>query len=638
MSFPEVKISLDTSRDDLRAELYSPCLKWADRFDRGVGFFTSGWLNYNLAGMSDFASRGGKMRLITSPILSNDDTDAIISANDTDPSAYQVFEDALMESIEKLKEEMQKDIFNAFSWMLHDGIIEMKFAIPCKKLNDGDFHAKFGIFYSGDDAISYSGSINDSKHGFQNYETIMVFKTWSGTKEYVDSETARFERIWNRNDDNLKVYTIPQAVKSEIFRLRTADRPYSKNKNTEDKWAHQDKAVERFLEKKHGILAMATGTGKTVTAIKIMNRLFDENQIRRVVITMYGNDLLDQWATQMRKEFQSKQINYHYGAKKMMNNFIMHPDDSILLISRDSGNLTRLLNLLEKAPGNYLNDTLFIFDEVHGAGSATFVENLSGRISPYRFRLGLSATPQREYDDEGNDFLLNEIGPVIFEFSLKDAIEKGILCEFNYITLPYTLSEEEKQRKKRLIGAFNAKREAGEPCDEKDLFTKLSFINKTAIDKISQFDSFIASRTELLEKCIIFVQSMDYGLLLQNVLSKYTDRYHTYYADDEKKNLENFADGKISCLLTCKKVSEGIDISSVTNIILFASDRSRLVTTQRIGRALRLYKNNPNKVANVIDFILSDITEGDNNADVEREEWLSELAKTRRINDEKSDN
>ena len=638
MSFPEVKISLDTSRDDLRAELYSPCLKWADRFDRGVGFFTSGWLNYNLAGMSDFASRGGKMRLITSPILSNNDTDAIISANDTDPSAYQVFEDALMESIETLKEEMQKDIFNAFSWMLHDGIIEMKFAIPCKKLNDGDFHAKFGIFYLGNDAISYSGSINDSKHGFQNYETIMVFKTWSGTKEYVDSETARFERIWNRNDDNLRVYTIPQAVKSEIFRLRTADRPYSKNKNTEDKWAHQDKAVERFLEKKHGILAMATGTGKTVTAIKIMNRLFDENQIRRVVITMYGNDLLDQWATQMRKEFQSKQINYHYGTKKMMNNFIMHPDDSILLISRDSGNLTRLLNLLEKAPGNYLNDTLFIFDEVHGAGSATFVENLSGRISPYRFRLGLSATPQREYDDEGNDFLLNEIGPVIFEFSLKDAIEKGILCEFNYITLPYTLSEEEKQRKKRLIGAFNAKREAGEPCDEKDLFTKLSFINKTAIDKISQFDSFIASRTELLEKCIIFVQSMDYGLLLQDVLSKYTDRYHTYYADDEKKNLENFADGKISCLLTCKKVSEGIDISSVTNIILFASDRSRLVTTQRIGRALRLDKNNPNKVANVIDFILADITEGDNNADTEREEWLSELAKTRRINDEKSDN
>ena len=459
----------------------------------------------------------------------------------------------------------------------------------------------------------------------------MVFKTWAGTKDYVEIEKARFERIWTCQDNNLKIYTVPQAVKDKIFELRTADRPYSKVKRPKDKWAHQDKAVECFLEKKHGILAMATGTGKTVTAIKIMNRLFNEERIRRVVITMYGNDLLDQWATQMRKEFQTKQINYHYRAQKMMNNFIMHPDNSLLLISRDSGNLTRLLNLLDKAPGSYTNDTLFIFDEVHGAGSSTLVDNLSGRISPYQFRLGLSATPEREYDDEGNNFLLNEIGPVIFEFTLQDAIKKGILCEFNYIPLPYNLSEEEKQKKKRIIGAYNAKKEAGEPCDEKELYTRLSFINKTAVDKILQFDSFIASRKGLLEKCIIFVQSMEYGLLLQDALSKYTDRYHTYYADDEKTNLENFAAGKISCLLTCKKVSEGIDISTVTNIFLFASDRSRLVTTQRIGRALRLDKNNPDKVANVIDFVLEDKSEGDTNADTERKEWLSELAKTRRI-------
>ena len=118
---------------------------------------------------------------------------------------------------------------------------------------------------------------------------------------------------------------------------------------------------------------------------------------------------------------------------------------------------------------------------------------------------------------------------------------------------------------------------------------------------------------------------------MQDVLVKYTDRYHTYYADDEKINLDNFAAGKISCLLTCKKISEGIDISAVTNIFLFASDRSRLVTTQRIGRALRTDKNNPQKVATVIDFVLADQAEGDSNADNDRKEWLSGLAKTRRI-------
>lgn len=484
------------------------------------------------------------------------------------------------------------------------------------------------------DALSFSGSINDSKHGFQNYESIKVFKTWAGTQEYVDADTARFEKIWNRKDRNLKMFTIPQAVKNKIFELRSPDRPYSLPAGS-SKWVHQDIAVKTFLEKEHGILAMATGTGKTVTAMKIINKLFDSGEIRRVVITMYGNDLLDQWAIQIRENYKNKQINYHYASQKMMKDFVMHPDDSILILSRDARNLSKLLDLFDRLPGDYHNDTLFVFDEVHGAGSNTFVENLSGRLSPYRYRLGLSATPEREYDEAGNDFLLNEIGEVIFEFTLQDAIQKGILCEFNYIPLPYVLSDEEKLKKRKIIAAFNAKKESGEPVDEKDMFTQLALVNKTAVNKLEEFESLISQRPELLQKCIIFVQTMEYGAKLQEILVRYSDKYHTYYADDEKINLENFAAGKIDCLLTCKKVSEGIDISSVTNIILFSSDRSRLVTTQRIGRALRLDKNNPEKKATVVDFVIEDSEKNDNNADADRAEWLTDLSQTRRCEHEK---
>lgn len=634
MDYPKVKVCLDTSEDNLIDELYTPCLKWAERFDRGVGYFTTGWLTYNVAGLSDFASRGGKIRLITSPILSTEDTDAIIGAENQDGSAFLRLEAALLENVEILKQEMEADIINAFSWMLYDGIIDMRFAIPCEKLEEGDFHDKFGIFYKGNDALSFSGSINDSKHGFQNYESIKVFKTWAGTQEYVDADTARFEKIWNRKDHNLKIFTIPQAVKNKIFELRSPDRPYSLPAGS-SKWVHQDIAVKTFLEKEHGILAMATGTGKTVTAMKIINKLFDSGEIRRVVITMYGNDLLDQWAIQIRENYKNKQINYHYASQKMMKDFVMHPDDSILILSRDSRNLSKLLDLFDRLPGDYRNDTLFVFDEVHGAGSNTFVENLSGRLSPYRYRLGLSATPEREYDEAGNDFLLNEIGEVIFEFTLQDAIQKGILCEFNYISLPYVLTEEEKLKKRKIIAAFNAKKESGEPVDEKDMFTQLALVNKTAVNKLEEFESLISQRPELLQKCIIFVQTMEYGAKLQKILVRYSDKYHTYYADDEKINLENFAAGKIDCLLTCKKVSEGIDISSVTNIILFSSDRSRLVTTQRIGRALRLDKNNPEKKATVVDFVIEDSEENDNNADAARAEWLTELSQTRRCEHEK---
>lgn len=630
MDYPKVKPCLDTSEDNLIEELYLPCLKWAERFDRGVGFFTTGWISYNIEGMSDFASRGGKIRLITSPILSNDDTDAIINSENNDADAYKKFETALFDNVKTLEKEMKEDILNAFSWMLYDGIIDMKFAIPCRRLEEGDFHDKFGIFYNNEEALSFSGSINDSKHGFQNYESIKVFKTWSGTREYVEADVTRFEKIWGCKDKNLKIYTIPNAVKEKIFQLRTSKRPYKRGQSESNKWIHQDKAVECFMEKEHGILAMATGTGKTITAIKIMNRLFEERKIKRVIITMYGNDLLDQWAIQMREVYKNKQIHYHYGPHRRMNDFIMHPDEALLLVSREANNLTKLLTLLDKAPGNYREDTLFIFDEVHGAGSSSFVENLTGKISPYKYRLGLSATPEREYDEVGNDFLQKEIGEIIFKFSLEDAIKRGILCEFNYIPLNYELTEAEKQKKKKIIAAFSAKKEKGEPYDEKDMYTQLALVNKTAINKIDEFEQVISSRPELLQKCIIFVQTMEYGLKLQEVLIKYTDKYHTYYADDQKYNLVNFAEGKINCLLTCKKVSEGIDISSVTNIFLFASDRSRLVTTQRIGRALRLDKTNPNKVANVIDFVLEDAEENDHNADQERKEWLTALSETRR--------
>ena len=184
-------------------------------------------------------------------------------------------------------------------------------------------------------------------------------------------------------------------------------------------------------------------------------------------------------------------------------------------------------------------------------------------------------------------------------------------------------------------GAMTLSAEYDRCLEADNLITQLALVNKTAVNKLEEFESLISQRPELLQKCIIFVQTMEYGAKLQEILVRYSDKYHTYYADDEKINLENFAAGKIDCLLTCKKVSEGIDISSVTNIILFSSDRSRLVTTQRIGRALRLDKNNPEKKATVVDFVIEDSEENDNNADADRAEWLTELSQTRRCEHEK---
>ena len=87
--------------------------------------------------------------------------------------------------------------------------------------------------------------------------------------------------------------------------------------------------------------------------MKIINKLFDSGEIRRVVITMYGNDLLDQWAIQIRENYKNKQINYHYASQKMMKDFVMHPDDSVLILSRDARNLSKLLDLFDYDDGDF---------------------------------------------------------------------------------------------------------------------------------------------------------------------------------------------------------------------------------------------------------------------------------------------
>lgn len=139
----------------------------------------------------------------------------------------------------------------------------------------------------------------------------------------------------------------------------------------------------------------------------------------------------------------------------------------------------------------------------------------------------------------------------------------------------------------------------------------------------------------MLERSIIFVQTREYGIEVQNILIRYCHEYHTYYSGDDSNNLVKFSRGELDCLLTCQKISEGIDIQSVKNIIIFASDRARLVTTQRIGRSLRIDPKDPNKRASVVDYVCintdADPDETEISADEDRREWLTDLSKIRRI-------
>ena len=394
------------------------------------------------------------------------------------------------------------------------------------------------------------------------------------------------------------------------------------------RWIHQDEAVRCFLEKEQGILEMATGTGKTRTAIRIIEELYKEKCIDQALVITYGNDLLDQWYKELLMQCQSAVAFRWYGKYHEFSRFqLTGAGGKILLIFREKERIRKVLEKLKSVGGR----TLLIFDEVHGAGSAGFRRSTEQVLAAYRYRLGLSATPIREYDEEGSRFLETCIGPVIFRFGLADAIRKGILCGFTYVPLYYELTAEEKRKKKNIISRYEQMRKEGIAFQEEDKYRELARVNKLAANKIPLFEEYIKKDPGILERCIIFVETREYGLALQKMLVAYVYNFHTYYSNDDYSNLLKFAKGQIQCLITCKKISEGIDIQSVKNIVLFSSDRTKLVTTQRIGRSLRKNPAWEEKEARIVDFIYDSGEKGkdDVTADRERESWLKELSKVR---------
>jgi hypothetical protein len=169
--------------------------------------------------------------------------------------------------------------------MVADGLLEIRLAIPANAL-EGDFHDKFGIFVDSDtNMVAFHGSMNDSAQAFRNYEGIDVFVSWGDRSDAmrVAAHEARFERLWINADVNVRVYDLPEAIKRNLVEFSTrTDRPYPAPREriaaAVRLWRHQDEAIAAFLNARAGILEMATGTGKTRTAIRIIQELVERDK------------------------------------------------------------------------------------------------------------------------------------------------------------------------------------------------------------------------------------------------------------------------------------------------------------------------------------------------------------------------
>ena len=676
-----------TSVQSLMTDFFVPCLRNAIQYDRIAGYFSASLFSAAAHGFSKFVNQpGAKYRLIVGAKLVEDEKDIIFS-DDLETLVQTQFLSDIIELEQGPISPYKRHRLQNLSYLLAEGILELKVAVRINEKGrvlshrEAEFHEKGGVFTDRDgQKVFFDGSVNESNRGWQkNQEKISVFTSWWGddNNARIQEQDSDFEDYWNSHGRNeyleVAVYDLPSESAEKIIELFPPMKPDgSGNDGVDDepeiaeeqdnRWSHQSEAIDWFTSEEIngvGIFEMATGSGKTRTAIGCMRVMLAMQSIDRVIVTV-PNSLLRQWKGELREHTPRQDLKalYEYSSNKRQHlEFKRSKHGSFLVVTHSM--LPRLLESVSSWNSSVLERTLIVVDEMHNVGAGRFradeedeVVSLDNRESDFLrfgYRLGLSATPWSDHDYENvrNSFLVNSFTRYadsldalfadegwietlrnkkhVFYFGLEDGIKKGILAEFDYIPLDYTPSAQEIEKFNKLVrSAFGT--------DDKGNTNPLGAIRAASVfkgsrNKIPVFMKWLAKERVELTRSLIFVEDTAFGEELMEKLNKagYIN-FSKFFQGDDDWNLNQFANGELDYLVSCHRISEGIDIQTVKQVALFSSATARLETIQRIGRALRRGKTR--KRATIIDFIF-DNPNSSTNPDVRRKEWLTSLAKER---------
>jgi len=617
-----------------------PCLSSAVWYRRAVGYFSSKALLSWSSAIPDIVEQPHKkIDLLISPDLSESDIAALreVSTDEDRQAVEQKLADAIVrDAIDFANAPSNTALrLRLFIWLIASGRLEIRFAFPEHITNARIYHEKIGLFFfPWGSTVAFTGSANETEGGHSdNYESIDVFRDWiQADAERVAVKQKQFDTAWTGDASGLKIRSLSPATMAYIRERANdypspPDGPHNPQTPENNTWRHQDEAIEAFLHKERGILEMATGTGKTRTTLKILERLFQSGRIKTAIIATDGTDLLHQWHKQLtslsHSLHQPTAVLRHYSTHKEHEPFLLNPTEMILLTSRQF-----LRPALKALTDRNASETLLIHDEVHGLGSPGNQRDLAGLSDAIRFRLGLSATPEREYDTEGTAFIEKHIGPTIYRFGLEEAITRGVLSPFDYHPIEWQPTPQDRERLQGVHRQAAARAASGNPMTQAEIWIALANVYKSSHAKLPLLENLLNARPDLLTRSIVFVATRDYGGHVIDIIHRHRHDFHPYYADDAPETLQRFATGTLECLVTCHRLSEGIDIQSLRTVILLSSDRARLETIQRMGRCLRRDPTNPGKRAQVVDFIRTNEpdTRSEPTADEERRDWLTRLS------------
>ena len=614
-AFTELRFSptLTTSTANLVQDFFEPLLLRSLSYDRGVGFFSAGWIRINAVGLAGLVRNGGHARWVTSPILSREEWEALRKGKEA--ADNQALSQALHRSLDDLEVSLAADTISTLAWMVADRLLEFRFAIPTDSL-DGEFHDKFGIFTDADgNQVSFNGSYNDSIQGIRNYESIKVFCSWhESVAPMVEADVIRFGRLWEGREPNLRVYTLPEAIRERIQHYRIQGRPYSTGTGSRIELPpsgrpplrdYQEEAIAAWEKsERRGILDMATGTGKTRIALASALRT---SGLRGVIIGVPTETLISQWQREIREEGGFSPplgISSSYAAwqDQAFNRLCMARDgedetpDRLLVLVGTYHSLSseRFQTILRDASpsARYL---LFIADEVHRLG-ASFFQNAMQDV--YGNRLGLTATLTRPFDAEGTAAILEYFDDVVYRFPFEKAVGK-VLCRYDYQVEFAELSDEEFDEYMDLTRHIAQKAPDRENVEEGDsertpteidrlLFRRANILRRCR-DKINVLKKLLKKVS--LQQCLIYCADLEQADAVSEVLRHeripYLPYTHREKPSAQETALQLLGEKRIMAVVAIRCLDEGVDVPEVSQAIILASSTSEREFIQRRGRILR---------------------------------------------------
>lgn len=628
-----------TRTNSLVTDFYLPCLSESVQYDRAVGYFSSSMLVEAAFGLSGLIRNAGRMRLIIGDPLSDDEWEAVTNGKGMEYLQEQLRRD-LVALLERAGSDRAVHSLELLSWMVATDSLEIRYAFK----KHGMYHEKIGILTDKDgDKVVFHGSANESAAALlptQNVESIAVYPSWRQDvfNDYGAPFVEGFTALWENETPDVLSVPVPSEIYGLLASYRRGrhsppDLELERNLSAlplvpnvaiptprlpaaigGQRYAlreHQEAALNHWRANSYcGIFALATGSGKTVTALHAATRFSEQKERLVLVVAVPYQVLAEQWIDVMAL-FNMQPIRAFYSRdtwqlrlQESISAFIAGsiPFLSVIVVN-DTLASPHFQKELAKIPGNRL---MIVGDECHHHASRAWIDRVPPKA---RFKLGLSATPWNPGRVEHKNVLEQIYGPVVATYNLSDALREGVLCPYDYYWIPCSFDSEEAEeyenlcrristlsaqdpdrrdpavqtriqacaaRRTRLLGALRSKGPA-----LSGVLTRLGKVPHTLVYCGEGQHPLDVGPDQPIRLVDLTTQKM------KETKWKVARITAEESAAERRRILESFNDGVIEAIAAIRVLDEGFDIPTCRTSLILASSNSYRQYVQRRGRVLR---------------------------------------------------